>query len=87
MSLNVDQEIARMEKKIKFLDDWKQWSILQTDNLTMYQKKSCAELCISAITIRNTKLCIFGFLYYAKDLMNNFSQVKFVPYLHNNSST
>ena len=66
MSLNVDQEIVRMEKKIKFLDDWKQWSILQTDNLNMYKKKSCAELCISAITIRNTKLCIFGFLYYPK---------------------
>ena len=39
LSLNVDQEIVRMEKKIKFLDNWKQWSILQKDNLTMYQKK------------------------------------------------
>ena len=26
-------------------------------------------------------------MYYAKDLMNNFSQVKFVSYLHNNLST
>ena len=32
-------------------------------------------------------MCILGFLYYAKDLVNNFAQVKFVQYLHNNSST
>ena len=32
-------------------------------------------------------MCIFTFLYYAKDLLTNSSTVKFVPYLHNNSST
>ena len=32
-------------------------------------------------------MCIFAFLYNAKDLMTNYTQVKFVLYLHNNFST
>ena len=53
----------------------------------IYLAKRDGLSCIANITVRNTKMCIFAFLYYAKDLLNNSSTVKYVPYLHNNSST
>ena len=66
-----------MEKKIKYLDDWKDWSRDQKDNLDLFDRKRWAELCIANITVRNTKMCIFAFLYYAKDLLNNSPTVIF----------
>jgi hypothetical protein len=45
------------------------------------------QLCVSSITLRNLKLSVFGFLNYAKDVLEKYSALKYVPYLHNNSST
>ena len=35
----------------------------------------------------NLKLSLFGFLNYAKDVLEEYPALKFVPHLHNNSST
>ena len=67
LSLNVDIEIYQMENYMKHFDDWRAWSRVQIDNLHQWNKKRWSELCISSVTLRNIKISVFGFLYYAKD--------------------
>ena len=57
-----------MENYMKHFDDWRAWSRVQIDNLHQWNKKRWSELCISSVTLRNIKISVFGFLYYAKDI-------------------
>ena len=88
LSLNVNDEIHQMEARMKYFDDWRAWSKGQSSNLQQWNKNKWADLCISSITLRNIKISVFAFLYYAKDILENQSSgLSFVPYLHSNSST
>jgi len=47
--VNIDCEIERMAKNIKYLDDWISWSASQRGNLQNYNVKKWPQLCISSI--------------------------------------
>ena len=88
LSLNIDKEMERMEECIKYFDIWRLWSKAQKNHLENFVGVTkWSQLCVSSITLRNLKLSLFGFLNYAKDVLENYPALKFVPYLHNNSST
>eukprot|EP00536_Pseudo-nitzschia_multiseries_P005420 jgi/Psemu1/12527/gm1.12527_g len=70
LSLNVDQELVRMEKYMKYFDEWKEWS--KSQKCICKEKwgvKKWSQLCMSNITLGNMKVSIFAFLYYAKEIL------------------
>jgi hypothetical protein len=88
LSLNIGKEMKRMEKCIDYFDKWRMWSKNQRNNLVDFVGVTkWIQLCVSSITLRNLKLSVCGFLNYAKDVLEKYSALKYVPYLHNNSST
>ena len=78
-----------MSELMNYFDDWINWCRLQKNNLADYNVKRHDQLGISTITLKNMKMSIFGFLHFAEEILNQHETycLKFVPFLHNNSST
>ena len=86
LSMIVDKESEQMNKIIKYFDDWVAWYRIQKDSLTTYGDLSrCDQLGVSTISLRNLKTSVF---FYARDILSDQRyDLKYVPFLHNNSST
>ena len=67
LSLNVDIETYQMENYMKRFEDWRAWSRGHIYKLQQWNKKKWSNMCISSVTLRNIKISVFVFLYYAKD--------------------
>ena len=87
--LDVNLEIEHVSNHTKHFDGWKAWCKNQKDDLDSFEGvKRWDQIWISATTLKNLKICVFGFLNCAKDVLSDpSSQLKCVPFLHNNSST
>ena len=70
-----------------YFDSWREWAKSQQSNLDQYKVSQVSDLCIASVTLRNLKISIFGFLYRAKEVLETNESLKYVPMLHNNSSS
>eukprot|EP00536_Pseudo-nitzschia_multiseries_P009757 jgi/Psemu1/24207/gm1.24207_g len=63
-------ELVRMEKYMRYFDEWQEWSKSQKGICKeKWGVKRWSQLCMSNITLRNMKVSIFAFLYYAKEIL------------------
>ena len=86
MSLSVEKEIMRMEELVQHFDKWVAWSKAQKPK--DWNCDRWEQFCIHPVTLRNLKRSVFGFLFFARDVLNDESNgLSFVPFLFNNSST
>jgi len=87
MDLNVDDEIKKMERCLQYFELWKDWSKDQSKNTDEWNVKKRDQLFIAGLTLKNLKICLSGFLYYAKEVLSTSSAISFIPYLHANQSS
>ena len=89
LSLNIDEEMKRMEKKIEYFENRRDWAkdLPKNELNNIYGTNKWTTICIASVTLRKIKICNYSFLFRSKDAMENNHKLKFVPMLHNNSSS
>ena len=75
----------KMETCIDYFDKWRQWIKDQKHNLDDYDYEMDSTMNFQH-NFAQPKNILSCFLNYAKDLLEQHSTLKHVPYLHNNSS-
>ena len=78
-----------MEKKIEYFENWRDWAknLPKDELINNYGTNKWTTICLASVTLRNMKICNYSFLLRSKDAMENNHKLKFVPMLHNNSSS
>ena len=76
-----------MERWVQYFELWKDWSKDQSKNTDEWNVKKRDQLFIAGLTLKNLKICLSGFLYYAKEVLSTSSAISFIPYLHANQSS
>ena len=59
-----------MERWVQYFELWKDWSKDQSKNTDEWNVKKWDQLFIPGLTLKNLKICLSGFLYYAKEVLS-----------------
>ena len=88
LSLSVDKGLAKMKELTQHFDRRIAWSKAQDAQKMKEFHEKWQQLCTSAVTLRNLKRSVFGFLFFAKAILNdNVHGLHFVDFLFSNSAT